>query len=104
MDLIQAMSTGHKGCLGTVHSNNEDDAVVRLEALAQGAESKLSEKALQYQIGAAIDMVVQISRLSDGSRRITGISEVLGCNEELGNMQHLKVRYLELNCRMKKLS
>ncbi|MBC86430.1 MAG: pilus assembly protein [Bdellovibrionaceae bacterium] len=82
LDLIQAMNTGHKGCLGTVHSNSEEDAMVRLEALAQGAESKLSEQALQYQIGAAVDIVVQISRMSDGSRKITGISEVLGLHED----------------------
>ncbi|MEZ4872158.1 MAG: CpaF family protein [Bdellovibrionales bacterium] len=82
LDLIQAMSTGHKGCLGTVHANSEEDAIVRLEALAQGAENQLSEKALQYQIGAAIDLVVQISRMADGSRRITGISEVLGSNQD----------------------
>ena len=62
LELIQAMNTGHKGCLGTVHANSAGDAIVRLEALAQGAESKLSEKALQYQISSAIDIIVQISR------------------------------------------
>ena len=82
LDLVQAMNTGHKGCMGTVHSNSEDDAVVRLEALAQGSDAKLSEKALQYQIAGAIDVVIQISRLSDGSRRVTGISEVLGVNSD----------------------
>ena len=80
LELIQAMNTGHKGCLGTVHANNPHDAIVRLEALAQGADSQLSEKALQHQISSAIDIIVQISRYPDGSRRIGSIAEVLGVN------------------------
>lgn len=78
LELIQAMNTGHKGCMGTVHANSADDALVRLEALAQGGDSQLSEKALRHQIAAAIDIVVQISRYADGSRRLASISEVLG--------------------------
>ena len=78
LELIQAMNTGHKGCLGTVHANSTQDAIVRLEALAQGADSKLSEKALQYQIASAIDIIIQVSRFQDGSRRVAGIAEVLG--------------------------
>ena len=82
LDLIQAMNTGHKGCLGTVHANTAADAVVRLEALAQGAEAKISEKALQHQLASAIDIVVQISRFQDGSRKVCEISEVLGLNDD----------------------
>lgn len=82
MELVQAMSTGHKGCLGTVHANNAMDAVVRLEALAQGSDSQLSEKALRYQIASAIDIVVQVSRYGDGSRRLTSIDEVLGFDQD----------------------
>lgn len=78
LELIQAMNTGHKGCLGTIHANSAEDALVRLEALAQGGDSKLSEKALRHQIASAIDIVVQISRYSDGSRRLASIAEVLG--------------------------
>lgn len=78
LELIQAMNTGHKGCMGTVHANNPSEAIVRLEALAQGGGSKISEKALTMQVSSAVDMVVQVSRLSDGSRRITEIAEVLG--------------------------
>ena len=81
-ELIQAMNTGHKGCLGTIHSNSPNDALVRLEALAMGGDNKISEKALQYSISSAIDLVIQISRLSDGSRRITHISEVRGLDAE----------------------
>ncbi len=78
LELVQAMNTGHKGCLGTVHANTASDAMVRLEALAQGGDSQLSEKALRYQMAAAIDIVVQASRYPDGSRRIASIDEVRG--------------------------
>ena len=82
LELIQAMNTGHKGCLGTVHANSPHDAIVRLEALAQGADSQLSEKALQHQISSAIDVIVQISRYPDGSRRIGSVAEILGVNDK----------------------
>lgn len=82
LELIQAMNTGHKGCLGTIHANTAPDALIRLEALAQGAESKLSEKALRAQIVSAVDLVVQISRFSDGSRRIAEIAEVRGFTKD----------------------
>lgn len=78
LELVQAMNTGHKGCLGTVHANTASDAIVRLEALAQGGDAKLSEKALRYQMAAAIDIVVQASRYPDGSRRVASIDEVRG--------------------------
>lgn len=81
-DLIQAMNTGHKGCLGTVHANTAIDAMVRLEALAQGAGVKISEKALRHQVASAVDLVIQISRLSDGSRKVVELSEVLGFTKE----------------------
>lgn len=84
MDLIQAMSTGHRGCLGTVHANTPFEALVRLQALAQGGDSGISEKALNQQIGSAIDLVVQICRFSDGSRRIASIAEVTGYSHETG--------------------
>ncbi len=79
-ELIQAMNTGHKGCLGTIHSNSAEDSLIRLESLALGAGG-VSERALQHSIGSAIDMVIQISRLRDGSRRVMSISEVLGTDK-----------------------
>lgn len=80
--LVQAMNTGHKGCLGTVHANTAADAMVRLEALAQGSGARISEKALRYQVEGAVDLVVQVSRLSDGSRKVVEISEVLGFTKD----------------------
>lgn len=78
LELVQAMNTGHKGCLGTIHANSPTDSLVRLEALASGGDAQLSEKALRHQIGSAIEIIVQISRYPDGSRRLATISEVLG--------------------------
>ena len=78
LELIQAMNTGHKGCMGSIHANSAEDSLVRLEALASGGDAQLSERALRHQIQAAIDIVVQISRYPDGSRRLSSISEVLG--------------------------
>ncbi|MDE0151353.1 MAG: CpaF family protein [Bdellovibrionales bacterium] len=81
LDLVQAMNTGHKGCFGTLHANTPKAAMVRLQALAQGADSQLSEKALIQQISSAVDIVIQTSRYQDGVRRIASISEVLGKDE-----------------------
>ena len=85
-DLIQAMNTGHKGCLGTVHANTPVDALVRLESLAMAAGSKISQKAVQTQISSSVNIVLQISRLSDGSRKVTHITEVTGIDDK-GNYQ-----------------
>lgn len=82
LELIQAMNTGHKGCMGTVHANSPTDAMVRLEALASSGDSRLSEKTLKYQASTAVDLVVQISRLHGGARRITAISEVRGLDDD----------------------
>ena len=82
MELINAMNTGHKGCLGTVHANSAEDAIVRLESLAQSGDSKISEKALRHQVGGAIHIIIQVSRYSDGSRRVGSIAEIRGFSED----------------------
>lgn len=89
LDLINAMNTGHKGCLGTIHANTPEDAMVRLEGLAMGGDSKISERALQHLIGAAVDVIVQISRFPDGSRRVKNISEVLGHDGKAYQVEHI---------------
>lgn len=89
LDLINAMNTGHKGCLGTIHANTPEDAMVRLEGLAMGGDSKISERALQHLIGAAVDVIVQISRFPDGSRRVKAISEVTGHNGKSYEVNHV---------------
>ncbi len=78
LELINAMNTGHKGSMGTVHANSPEDAIIRLEALAAGGDAKISEKALTSQVASAIEIIVQISRYPDGSRKIGAISEIRG--------------------------
>jgi pilus assembly protein CpaF len=82
IELVNAMNTGHKGCLGTVHANTPDDAIIRLEALAQSSDVQISERALRAQISSAIDIILQVNRFSDGSRRVASISEVNGFHED----------------------
>jgi len=82
LELIQAMNTGHKGCMGTVHANAALESLTRLQALAQGGDAKISETALVMQIASAVDLVVQVSRYGDGSRRVHSITEVLGLDEK----------------------
>jgi pilus assembly protein CpaF len=80
IELINAMNTGHRGCLGTVHANSPNDALVRIETLAMSGDSQVSEVAIRSQIASAVQIIVQVSRFPDGSRRIAAISEVCGLN------------------------
>lgn len=82
IELINAMNTGHKGCLGTIHSNSPTDSLVRLETLAMSGDQQVSENAIRSQIASAVQIIVQISRYPDGSRRVSHISEVLGLNAD----------------------
>jgi pilus assembly protein CpaF len=84
LDLISAMNTGHGGSMGTAHANTPYDALVRLETLAMMGESNVPPAAIRRQIASAIDLVVQIKRLSDGSRKITNISEIISEVDEFG--------------------
>jgi pilus assembly protein CpaF len=78
LDMLQAMNTGHDGSLTTVHANTPRDALARIETMIAMGETRLSELAMRQQISAAIQVVVQQTRLSDGSRRVTAISEITG--------------------------
>jgi pilus assembly protein CpaF len=78
LDMIQAMNTGHDGSLSTVHANSSRDALSRVETMMLMAGLNLPERALREQISAAIDIIIQLSRLSDGSRKIVELSEVTG--------------------------
>jgi pilus assembly protein CpaF len=82
IELINAMNTGHKGCLGTVHANSPQDALVRLETLAMSGDSQVSELAVRHQIASAVQIIVQVSRYPDGSRRIGSIAEITGLNPD----------------------
>ncbi len=89
IDMLQAMNTGHEGSLGTVHANSPRDALVRLENLVAMSGLGLPLTAVRTQIASAIDLIVQISRMRDGSRRITRITEVTGIDSERILLQDL---------------
>ncbi|MCD4719822.1 MAG: CpaF/VirB11 family protein [Desulfobacula sp.] len=78
IDMLQAMNTGHPGSMSTVHANSSKDAISRLEVMASMSNISFSEKALKTLIASAIDLIVHITRLTDGKRRITHICEVTG--------------------------
>ena len=82
MDLLQAMNTGHDGSLATIHANNPKGALDRIETLAMMSDVELPWRAMRSQVATAINIVIQASRLKDGSRKITHISEILGLDDE----------------------
>jgi septum site-determining protein MinD len=94
LDMLSAMSTGHDGSMTTVHANNPKEAIGRLETLCMMAGMDLPGKAIQEQIAGAINLIVQIQRLSDGSRKIISISEVQGLQGEVVTQQEV-FRFVE---------
>ena len=91
LDMLQAMNTGHDGSMTTVHANSPRDAIARMETMAMMANLNLPEKAIRKQIVSAIALVVQVSRFSDGTRRVTQITEITGMENEIVTMQDLFV-------------
>ena len=87
LDMLQAMNTGHDGSLSTVHANSPRDAIARLETLVLMAGMDLPLRAVREQIASAVDVIVQLSRLRDGSRRITAVTEVQGMEGQTVTMQ-----------------
>jgi pilus assembly protein CpaF len=87
--MLQAMNTGHDGSLTTIHANTPRDALARLETMIQMTGMRLSDRAMRQQIASALDLVVQVARMSDGSRRVTSISEITGMEGETITMQEI---------------
>jgi pilus assembly protein CpaF len=87
IDMLQAMNTGHDGSLTTIHANTPRDALARLETMIQMTGLRLSDRAMRQQIASAINLVIQVARLSDGTRRITSISEITGMEGDTITMQ-----------------
>jgi pilus assembly protein CpaF len=85
------MNTGHEGSLTTIHANSPRDALSRLETLVMTAGVELPHRAIREQIASAFDLLVQIQRLVDGSRRITHVSEVLGMESDVVTLQDIFV-------------
>ncbi|MGH9519368.1 MAG: ATPase, T2SS/T4P/T4SS family, partial [Terriglobales bacterium] len=88
-DMLQAMNTGHEGSMTTVHANTARDALVRLESMVAMCNLNLPEKTVRQQISSALSIVVQCTRLSDGSRKCVSIHEITGMEENVISMQEI---------------
>jgi pilus assembly protein CpaF len=91
IDMLQAMNTGHDGSLTTIHANTPRDALHRLDTMIAMANLNLPDKAIRHQVASAINLIVQVSRFSDGARRVTSISEITGMEGEVITMQDIFV-------------
>jgi pilus assembly protein CpaF len=91
LDMLQAMNTGHDGSLTTVHANSPRDALYRLDTMVAMANLNIPEKAIRQQVASAVDLVIQVSRLTDGTRRVTAISELTGMEQGTITMQEIFV-------------
>jgi pilus assembly protein CpaF len=91
LDMLQAMNTGHDGSITTIHANSPRDTIARLETMSMMAEINLPDRAIRQQIASAVSIIVQVARLSDGSRRVTHISEVTGVSDEMVSLQDIFV-------------
>ena len=91
LDMLQAMNTGHDGSLTTIHANTPRDALSRLETMVAMANLNIPEAAIRRQIASALDLVVQVSRLSDGTRKVMSIAEIIGMEGNVVTMQDIFV-------------
>jgi pilus assembly protein CpaF len=91
LDMLQAMNTGHDGSLTTIHANSPRDALARLETMVAMANLNLPENAIRRQIASAIDVVVQVSRMSDGTRKVISVAELTGMEGDVVTMQDIFV-------------
>lgn len=89
LDMLQAMNTGHDGSLTTIHANTPRDCLTRVETLVAMAGLNLATKALRHYISSAIDVILQMTRLSDGSRKMTSLSEIVGMEGETITLQEI---------------
>jgi len=89
LDMLQAMNTGHDGSLTTVHANSCRDALIRIETLVSMAGFNLAAKAMRHYVSSALDVIIQIARLSDGTRKLISLQEVVGMEGDLITLQEL---------------
>src|ERR1700757_5532120 len=88
-DMLQAMNTGHEGSMTTIHANTPRDALARIENMVSMANLNIPERAVRHQISSAVHAVIQIARLSDGTRKVVTISEITGMAEDSIGMQDI---------------
>jgi pilus assembly protein CpaF len=91
LDMLQAMNTGHDGSLTTIHANTPRDAISRLEVMIGMASSNLGVRSIRQQVASAVDLFIQCSRMSDGSRKVTYLTECVGMEGELVTTQDIFV-------------
>ena len=91
LDMLQAMNTGHDGSLTTIHANSPRDALYRLDTMVAMANLNIPEKAIRQQIASAVNLIIQASRMADGTRKVTAISELTGMEGEVITMQDIFV-------------
>jgi len=91
LDMLQAMNTGQYGSLTTIHANNPRDCLARLEALVLMAGMDLPMRAVRQQVASALNLIIQLRRLKDGSRRVTSVSEIIGMEVDTITMQDIFV-------------
>jgi pilus assembly protein CpaF len=89
LDMLQAMNTGHDGSLTTIHANSPRDALYRLDTMVAMANLNVPDKAVRQQIASAVHVVVQINRMTDGTRKVTSISEITGMEGDTITMQEI---------------
>jgi pilus assembly protein CpaF len=89
LDMLQAMNTGHEGSLATIHSNTPRDALARLENMVSMAGVNLTARAIRQQICSAVTVVLQVSRLTDGTRKLVSMQEITGMEGEIISMQEI---------------
>jgi pilus assembly protein CpaF len=89
LDMLQAMNTGHEGSLTTVHANTPRDALSRIETMVSMANLNIPDRAVRQQIASAIHAIVQIARLSDGTRKVVSVAEITGMEGEIVSMQEI---------------
>src|SRR5262249_35801617 len=89
LDMLQAMNTGHDGSLTTIHANSPRDALYRLDTMVAMANLNIPDRAVRQQVSSAIDILVQITRLADGTRKVSAISEITGMEGEVITMQDI---------------
>jgi pilus assembly protein CpaF len=89
--MLQAMNTGHDGSLTTIHANSPRDALYRLDTMVAMANLNVPDKAIRQQVASAVNLIVQVSRMSDGTRKVTAVAEITGMEGDVITMQDLFV-------------
>jgi pilus assembly protein CpaF len=90
-DMLQAMNTGHEGSLTTIHANAPRDSLTRLESMILMTGANLPEKAMRFMISSALDLIIQVSRFTDGSRKLVSLCEVVGTEGDVVTLQDIFV-------------